>query len=102
MSRNSQISAFVSDETRDRLERYVEANGMKKGAVVERALLHHLQALEELPADILIPPRLLVSPASFQRILDRLEAPGEPTEAMKALFGMNREGESLDALSDPA
>lgn len=87
MSNRSQISAFVSDETRNRLDQYVEANGMKKAAVVERALLHHLQALEELPADIVIPPRLVVKSASFQRILERLGAPGEPTEAMKALFG---------------
>ena len=83
----SQISAFVSEETRTRLDRYVEAHGMKKAAVVERALLHHLQALDELPADILIPPRLLVTPATFDRIVQRLAAPGEVTEAMKALFG---------------
>ena len=86
MAHRSQISAFVSDETRSRFERYVQAHGMKKAAVVERALLHHLQALEELPADVIIPPRLMVSPASFARIMERLGDPGEPTEAMKALF----------------
>lgn len=85
MSR-SQISAFVSDETRARLERYVQAHGMKKAAVVERALLYHLQALDELPADILLPPRLLVTPETFERIVDRLDGAAEPTEAMKALF----------------
>jgi len=90
----SQISAFVSDETRARFERYVDAHGMKKAAVIERALLHHLQALEELPSDIIIPPRLMVSSASFQQILERLEAPGEPTVAMKALFADPSDGDA--------
>ncbi len=93
----SQISAFVSDETRSRLERYVAAHGMKKAAVVERALLHHLQALEELPADIVLPPRLLLGPEGFRRVVDRLEESGEPTAAMKALFA-----ESGDTGGDPA
>jgi hypothetical protein len=86
VAQRSQISAFVSDETRARFERYVEAHGLKKGALIEQALLHHLQALEELPADLIIPPRLVVTPATFQRVVERLENPGEPTEAMKALF----------------
>lgn len=91
----SQISAFVSNETRSRLERYVAAHGMKKAAVVERALLHHLQALDELPADIVLPPRLLLGPEGFQRVAERLSEPGEPTAAMKALFaeGGNPEGD---------
>ena len=82
----TQISAFVSVGTKRRLERYVEAHGAKKAAVVENALLHHLQALEELPADIIIPPRLVVSRRSFDEILEQIENPGEPTEAMRALF----------------
>ena len=34
------------------VERYTEARGVKKGHLIEEALLHHLQALRELPADI--------------------------------------------------
>jgi len=86
MAHRSQLSAFVSDETRARFERYVEARGLKKGAVIERALLHHLQALDELPEDVIIPPRLVVSNESFERIVQRLEGPHEPTAAMQALF----------------
>lgn len=37
----TQISANVSPETRDLLERYVRARGLKKGFVIEQALLHH-------------------------------------------------------------
>jgi hypothetical protein len=87
-----QISAFVSVGTKRRLERYVEAHGAKKAAVVESALLHHLQALEELPADIVIPPRLVVSRESFEEILERVENPVEPTAAMKVLFSRGKSG----------
>jgi len=86
----TQLSAFVSAGTKRRLERYVEAHGMKKAAVVESALLHHLQALEELPADVIIPPRLVVTRECFDEILEQIEAPGEPTEALKDLFPERR------------
>jgi len=80
------ISATISPETKRLVEHYLQAQGIRKGALVETALLHHLQALRELPADIIIPPRLRVSRASGETLLARLEQPPEPTEAMKALF----------------
>lgn len=46
---HTQISAYISDETRALLERYVRRTGVKKRHVIEQALLHHLQALDELP-----------------------------------------------------
>jgi antitoxin component of RelBE/YafQ-DinJ toxin-antitoxin module len=82
----SQISAYISEETREALEQYVEAHGLKKGHVVEMALLHHLAALRELPADLIIPPRLLVTPETGSWLLELMEHPPEPTEAMRALF----------------
>ena len=105
----SQLSAFVSDETRARLDRYVAAHGVKKGAVIERALLHHLEALEELPWDILLPPRLVLGPAGFQRVVERLAEHGEPTAAMRALFSSTEEdkvrgegGAKATGLNEPA
>jgi uncharacterized protein (DUF1778 family) len=80
------ISATISPETKRLMEHYLRAQGIKKGALVEAALLHHLQALRELPADIIIPPHLRLSRASGETLLTRLEQPLEPTEAMKALF----------------
>jgi hypothetical protein len=49
-------------------------------------LLHHLQALKDLPIDIVIPPRLVISNESDNNILERLENPALPTEDMKAIF----------------
>jgi len=62
-----QISAYISETTKEQVEHYAEAHGVKKGHLVEEALLHHLQALRELPADIMIPPRIVLSRASFKR-----------------------------------
>ena len=81
-----QISAIVSEETRKALDRYARAQGLKKGFVIEEALLHHLQAMKALPPDVIIPPRLVVSRQSGEEILERLEQPTEPTEAMHSLF----------------
>jgi len=48
-----QISADISEGTKQ---------------LLERSLLHHIQALEALPTDVIIPPRLLVSAASGRKI----------------------------------
>lgn len=82
----TQISAFISDTTKALLESYVEVHGVKKGRLVEEALLHHLRALQELPADLIIPPRIVVSRAVGEEILRRVEHPRQPTPAMQALF----------------
>jgi hypothetical protein len=78
----TRISACISKETRELLERYAGAHGVKKGALVEQALLHHLQALRELPADVIIPPRLELSVASFEQAA-RLTA--KPRESKRQL-----------------
>ena len=93
MPEQTQISAFISQVTKDRLERFVEAHGLKKGSVVENALLHHLQALEELPADIIISPRIVVTRESFESVVERIRNSRRPTKAMRALFaGTGRGG----------
>jgi len=78
----TQISAYISEATKQQVERYTEAHGVKKGYLVEQALLHHLQALRELPADIVIPPRLLVTASSFDEVSRAVKAPRAPTEAL--------------------
>lgn len=80
------MSAFVSDYTKELVERYAEAHGVKKAYLVEEALLHHLQALKELPADVIIPPRVVVDRQSGERLIELLEGPAKPTKAMRELF----------------
>ncbi len=81
-----QISATISVETRELMEQYVRSHGVKKSHLVETALLHHLKALDEIPADLLIPPVVQVSRKSGERVLDLIQNPPAPTNAMKALF----------------
>jgi len=82
----TQISAFVSTETKARLETYVREHGVKRSFLIERALQHHLAALEEIPADLVIPPAVVLSSASGAKVAEALENPPPPTPAMKALF----------------
>jgi len=80
-----QISAFVSAETKARLDAYVREHGVKRSYLIERALQHHLAALEEIPADVVIPPAVVASRASGVKLAEMLENPPPPTDAMKAL-----------------
>lgn len=89
----TQISAVISEGTKEQLEKYAEAHGMKKGYLVEVALLHHLQALRELPSDIVIPPRIIITPASFEQVAGLLEKPRRPTKAMRDLLAGKPVGE---------
>lgn len=81
------ISADVFDTTKKLVERYVEAHGVRKGRLIEDALLHHLQALRELPADLIVPPRIVVSQKTFARVADLTGRPRRATKALRALMG---------------
>lgn len=87
---DTQISAFISEATKQQVERYAEAHGVKKGYLVEEALLHHLKALRELPADIVIPPRLTVSAESFDAVAALVKKPRKPTKALRDLMAGKR------------
>ncbi len=82
----TQISAYISDEAKTALEAYVKQRGVKKAFVIEEALLHHLQALREIPEDIVIPARLVLSERSMREVVKRLGADEEPSADLKALF----------------
>ena len=86
MEKETQISAIVSQSTRDLLERHVRATGVKKGYLVEQALRHHLQALHELPAEIIVHPKLVVTRRSGEAIVKQMKS-GKPTKALRDLMG---------------
>ncbi|MCU0242448.1 MAG: hypothetical protein MUF51_08495 [Vicinamibacteria bacterium] len=85
MQRETQISAVISVATKVLLERQVRSTGMKKGRVIENALRHHLLALQELPADVVVHPRLVISRRSGQELLARIKST-KPTKALKELM----------------
>jgi uncharacterized protein (DUF1778 family) len=82
----TQISAYISKDTKFLVENYAKKSGLKKGFLIEEALLHHLQALRELPADIIIPAKLTLTEKNMGQIIDILENPPEPTQALKELM----------------
>jgi len=81
-----QISAEISEGTRQLLERYSRAHGIKKQFLIESALLHHIQALEELPTNIIVPPRIVVSAASGRKIAELVRKRQKPTRELVELM----------------
>ena len=64
----------------------MKRRGVKKAYLIEEALQHHLQALREIPEDLIIPSRLVLTEKAMAEIAERLAQEGQPTEALKALF----------------
>lgn len=81
-----QISAEISQGTKQLLERYSRAHGVKKQFLIESALLHHIQALEELPTTIIIPPRLVVSAVSGRKIAELVTKKQKPASKLVELM----------------
>lgn len=81
-----QISAQISKETKDRLESYSRAHGVKKQFLIENALLNFLRAVDELPASVMVPPRLVVSERSGRRVASLISAKRKPTRALVELM----------------
>ena len=85
MDRETRISAVVSQTTRELLERHVRATGVKKGHLVEQALRHHLQALQQLTADVIVHPKLVLTRKSGEALLKEIEE-AKPTETLRDLL----------------
>jgi uncharacterized protein (DUF1778 family) len=86
MSDQSQISATVSAATKERLDRFTESHGLKKNYVVEQALLYFMEARKELPDEALVPARLVLDDKAFDRLVELLDRPPAPTDALRELM----------------
>jgi uncharacterized protein (DUF1778 family) len=86
MSDESQISATVSASTREKLDRFTESHGLKKNFVIEQALLYFMEARRELPDEALIPTRIVLDDDSFDRVVQLIENPRPPTDALRKLM----------------
>lgn len=85
MAKEAQISAQISEATRELMEKYVRQTGVKKGHLIEQAILHHLRALDELPAEYVLHPRVVVSRKAGEELLRQAES-SEPTPALRELM----------------
>lgn len=82
----ARISACLSRDVVELVQRHAKAQGIKRSQLIEQALLQHLRALRELPADIPLPPRLVLTEASFAQVSRLLNAPRRPNRAMRELM----------------
>jgi hypothetical protein len=68
-----QVSAYISQTSKKRLDEYARETGLKKGYILEAALGKYIDAAEAIPAEYLTPSTIVVSNE-------------EPTEAFKKLM----------------
>ncbi|GEM_PF-238015 len=95
--KQARICACISVETKRELEQAVRTRGFKKGFVVEQALRHHLLALRSLPADVVVPPVIVLGRESFAAVAKEMRRPSKPTSALRRL--MKGEADDLDEAS---
>jgi hypothetical protein len=86
MAEDKQISAYIAREVNERLDLYVRETGIKKARVIEDAISEHLDTLEFLPADAIIPTSITLTPESWDRLMERMETPPNPTPALRRLM----------------
>jgi uncharacterized protein (DUF1778 family) len=91
MSSPSQISATISQATKDKLDRFAESHGLKKNFVVEQALLYFMEARRELPDEALVPARMVVEDSTFDRIVEQVSSPPSPTRPLRELMRGQRD-----------
>ncbi len=82
----TQISAHIPNDLKASLDRQARATGVTRAHLVQEALLHHLQALAELPPEAIVPKRIVLTRESAERVRELVERPPEPTVDMKLLF----------------
>ncbi len=61
-------------------------HGVKKGYLIEEALKHHLQALRDIPEEVIIPARLVITPEAMDAVADALVADTPPKDALRKLL----------------
>ena len=79
-----QISAYIQDDVKQKLEDYSSNHGMKKGFLIENAIEYYLQALYELPSNVIVPSNITISQDTYSK-LQQLQTK-EPTDKLKELL----------------
>jgi len=81
-----QISAQISAEMRDRLDQYARETGLKKSRIVEDAIGEHLDAVNTIPPEYIIPTRITVDAETWEWIVEEIEHPGEASPELRELL----------------
>jgi hypothetical protein len=70
----TQLSAAITVETKEKLDRFTDELGLKKNFVVEQALLHFMEARRALPDEALVPARIVLENRAFDAVVDAVQA----------------------------
>jgi len=81
-----QISAQISEATKRRLDQYAQETGLKKSRIIEDAVRKHLEAVDVIPPEYDIPLHIVLTNESWDMVVDSIENPGEPTQALVDLM----------------
>jgi len=79
-----QISAYVDEDIKEKMEHYTAAHGLKKGYVLQRALDYYLNALHEIPGSVIVPSRMVVDEDTMGALLASSQK--EPTDKLRQLM----------------
>jgi hypothetical protein len=63
-----QISAYIQDDVKQKLEDYSSSHGMKKGFLIENAIEYYLQALHEIPSNIIVPSSITIAQDTYTQL----------------------------------
>jgi len=91
-----QISAQISERNKLRLDQYARETGVKKSRVVDDALGRHLDVLDEIPAEFIVPATVVLTDESFDDVLAVITPPAEPTPALRDALRRSRAARSAD------
>lgn len=91
MAKDTQISAYISSETKQRMDMFVRETGITKARFVEDAITARLDALEALPPSAIIPTVIVLPVEEYDKLVRKIESDEPPTEALKQLMREHRE-----------
>ncbi len=64
-----QISAYVEDDIKQKMEVYSSSHGLKKGFLIQNALDYYLNALHEIPTSMMTPSHISVNEKTFETLV---------------------------------
>ena len=79
-----QISAYIKDDIKQRMEDYSSKTGIKKGFIIQNALSYYLNVVNDIPANQIVPTDIVLSQNEFERLEQMHDK--EPTKELKELL----------------
>ena len=79
-----QISAYIEDDIKQKMEHYSAAHGLKKGYLIQNALDYYLNVLHEIPSSVIVPSHISVDVGTMEQLLE--VADHKPNAKLKKLL----------------